>query len=582
MVMVASYGDRLYEVSKDWSTDCSRTIRAASLMQEKLAITEEVSDVTGDAIDDVIDSLRQTNVLEEHPLESYCRSIEKDFANHSKLSILFEKVKEVTKLDNVTRRPPYSRVLLKSPESLGSLLIDKLDIPELARFFAGRSFILFLVNTSSDDSASRMVIFVKTCVAMARKERFADTIQRIFEKTINDTIPEISVPDRVEKYNSKNGALFWVPKMMRVFYGYIAGDPILKKEVDSLAAVMFPEARKEDLDFSNNPLLESFLKKTEISPIPLSEFVKELRAERENDLFSHLTYMVMVASYGDRLYEVSKDWSTDCSRTIRAAFLMQEKLAITEEVSDVMEDAIAAVIVSLRQTNVSEEHPLESYCRSIKKDFANHSKLSILFEKVKEVTKLDSVTRRPPYSRVLLKSPESSRELLIDTLDIPEFAKLFAVMSFKKLLDNSDFSPLRMGIFVKTCVAMAKKERFADSIQRIFEKTLIDTVPEIGVPDRAEKFNSFLKDGFLFWVPKMMRVFYGYIAGDPILKKEFDSLAAELADMKDQLRDVMFYFEAQRTIANSSEREEIAEGTIVISESPASTSKPKQRRSKKR
>lgn len=52
--------------------------------------------------------------------------------------------------------------------------------------------------------------------------------------------------------------------------------------------------------------------------------------------------------------------------------------------------------------------------------------------------------------------------------------------------------------------------------------------------------------------------------------------------MKDQLRDVMFYFEAQRTIAQSSEREEISEGTIVISESPASTSKPKHRRSKKR
>ncbi|XKL64318.1 hypothetical protein PGB90_004404 [Kerria lacca] len=55
----------------------------------------------------------------------------------------------------------------------------------------------------------------------------------------------------------------------------------------------------------------------------------------------------------------------------------------------------------------------------------------------------------------------------------------------------------------------------------------------------------------------------------------------ELTELKEQLRDVMFYFEAQKKIAESSDREEIAEGTIVIAESPASTSKSK-RRSKKR
>lgn len=58
----------------------------------------------------------------------------------------------------------------------------------------------------------------------------------------------------------------------------------------------------------------------------------------------------------------------------------------------------------------------------------------------------------------------------------------------------------------------------------------------------------------------------------------------ELTELREQLRDVMFYFEAQKKISESAEREEIAEGTIVISESPASasTSKTKQRRSKKR
>ncbi|KAK7605263.1 hypothetical protein V9T40_007121 [Parthenolecanium corni] len=360
--MVASYGDRLYKVSEDWSTDCSRTIRAASLMQEKLAIYEETSQVADDAID--------------------AKHYEKDFAKHSNLSVLFEKVKEVTKLDNVTRRLPYSRVLLKSEESLRLLLIDKLDIPELAKLFASiygdrlydvypdlsaecsmkikaaflveatlattveadkvientiatvsndfgnatdvkehpaelfcsriekafaansnlsasfekakkkaanlknassrsayspallKSFESILIQmfhsldfpeyaniwarssfrellTAQNISLTRVIIFARSCHAVARKEQFADSMQKIYEKTMGDAVQAFTLLKEIDRPEIIFGdsEYLWEQKM-KIFYGYVANDVILKKEVDSMAASMFPSASEEDLDFA--------------------------------------------------------------------------------------------------------------------------------------------------------------------------------------------------------------------------------------------------------------------------------------------------------------------------------------------
>ncbi|KAK7595150.1 hypothetical protein V9T40_001583 [Parthenolecanium corni] len=514
--MVASYGDCLYEVSENWSADCSRTITAAFLMQEKLAISEEVSKVTKDAIKAVKDTLRKTNVSEEHPLESYCRSIEKDFAKNSNLSVLFEKVKKVSKLDNVTRRLPYSRVLLKSELSLQLLLIDKLDIPELAKLFAGMSFKKFLDN--SDHSPSRMVIFVKTCVAVAKKEKFADSIQRIFEKTINDTIPEIGVPDRVEQFNSfsKDGVLFWVPKMMRVFYGYIAGDPILKKEVDSLAAVI--------------ELLNGLKNEAKFPPIPLSELVEELRREPEDFILSfHVLFIMIVASYGDRLYDVSPDLSAECSMTIKAAFLVEATLATTVEANEVILDTINAVIIDLRNATDLKEHPSELFCSRIEKTFAANSNLSASFEKAKKkAANLKNASSPPAYSPVLLKSSDSILIQMNHSLDFPEYANIFARKSFRDLLTDRNTAPMRLIILAKSCQAVARREQFADSMQKIYEKTMGDTVQArtlLKGIDRSE---------IIFWVPeslwtqKIMKIFYGYVANDAILKKELDSMAASM------------------------------------------------------
>lgn len=59
----------------------------------------------------------------------------------------------------------------------------------------------------------------------------------------------------------------------------------------------------------------------------------------------------------------------------------------------------------------------------------------------------------------------------------------------------------------------------------------------------------------------------------------------ETTDLKEQIRDLMFYFEAQKQIANSADREEIASGRIVVgpgSTSPKSTTpKSKTKKDKK-
>lgn len=282
------------------------------------------------------------------------------------------------------------------------------------------------------------------------------------------------------------------------------------------------------LVISNGLWLRNFQLKSQISPIPLSELIEELHHESLSFLYFHVTFMVLAASYGDRLYEVSKDLSAECSRTFRASYFMLEKLAISEEMRAIMDSAISDVQERVRNTEELEEHPLEVYCRKAEKEYAANSNLSALFEKAKKMAaNFENVSRRPPYSRVLIKSNEALELLAIDRLVVAEFARLAAHFSFIGYLHIWDRIPSRMNIFVNTCLAVAKKEIFTDSIQSLYERTLNDTVPEITVNDRFQKFSS-MKDDVLFWVPKMMKVFYSYIVKDPIMKKEVDSVAATI------------------------------------------------------
>ncbi|KAK7595145.1 hypothetical protein V9T40_001578 [Parthenolecanium corni] len=367
-------GCNVSEVSKDWSTDCSRTIKATFLMQKKLAIAREVTEVMGKAINAVVVSLRQTNVSEEHPLESVCRSIEKEFAKDSNLSVLFEKVKEVT-----------------------------------------------------------------------------------------------------------------------------------------------------------NGLLKVVENKDEFPPIPLSELVEELRREPENSRRIHLEFIMDVASYGDRLYNVYPDLSVECSKTIKAAALLEATLAITVEASEVIEDTFTAVVHDLKNATDLKEHPLEVYCSRIEKAFAANSNLSASFEKAKKkAANLKSASRHPPYSRVILKSDLLLINQLIDSLAVPEFSNVVAFDSFTSLLKGKETLPMRAFIFAKSCQAVARKDQFADSMQNIYENTMRDFTPEITANDRLMKLLESLDKGVMWWVPKMLKIFYGYVANDAFLRKEVDSMAASM------------------------------------------------------
>lgn len=135
-------------------------------------------------------------------------------------------------------------------------MVEKLDVPEFARVMA---VLIFLQVAAGDRKRIPVLstVLAKSCQAEAKKEKFAESMQSIFEKTIDDVLPEIMVPDRVEKYKSSRGdykpnetpPYWWVPSMSRIMYGYVAKDPILKKEVDNTAPTV-GTFRGEAYDFS--------------------------------------------------------------------------------------------------------------------------------------------------------------------------------------------------------------------------------------------------------------------------------------------------------------------------------------------
>ncbi|XP_008548344.1 BRCA1-associated protein [Microplitis demolitor] len=57
---------------------------------------------------------------------------------------------------------------------------------------------------------------------------------------------------------------------------------------------------------------------------------------------------------------------------------------------------------------------------------------------------------------------------------------------------------------------------------------------------------------------------------------------SEIKDMKEQIRDLMFFFEAQKKIESSTDRDNIAGGTIIIPEASTTTNKPSRSRKQNR
>lgn len=67
------------------------------------------------------------------------------------------------------------------------------------------------------------------------------------------------------------------------------------------------------------------------------------------------------------------------------------------------------------------------------------------------------------------------------------------------------------------------------------------------------------------------------------LEAKYKEKEQEIVDLKEQVRDLMFYMEAQNTIANSTMKDEIVDGTVLVEESPgtSATGKNKRRNKKK-
>lgn len=268
---------------------------------------------------------------------------------------------------------------------------------------------------------------------------------------------------------------------------------------------------------------------TEIQPVWLSSVLSAFRRTAHEIVDLHLIFMIWVASYGDRLYNLHVNVSEQCWRTARANSLMVEKLAIGSEALNVMYEAVSSTTRDLKNRRELNEHPLEPVCRQIEKGYAENSNLSSSFEEARKDAAYFTSASRPPYFHKLI-SKEDMMLKIVEKSDIPEVSKLLAILSFRNVLNGerrliSD----RSTVFARSCVAVAKIERFTDLMQRMFEETINDVRPEIMVNDRVEKYRSSVEyqknDVPSWWISRMMKIFYSYIRRDPILWKKVDDMA---------------------------------------------------------
>lgn len=280
------------------------------------------------------------------------------------------------------------------------------------------------------------------------------------------------------------------------------------------------------LVLSSSNLPRSLNNNVKNSPIQVSELVNELRREGSDIKNFHYLLMIMVHSYGGRLYDVSKNVSIECSRTIRATMLTLENLAVCEVANAALGMEYKAAVRDERNAKQLDEHPLELFCSRIEKSLSGNPTLSATFEKAKKEAATFNFISRPPYARMLLTSADSVVFKFIELLGIPEFARLMALGTFADQTDVKEKYSWRIHYFAKCCQAVAKSQQFAGSIQSLYGKVIDETIQEISVDDRVERFFAAIDKRGVYWVPKMMKTFYGHIASDANLKKELESMAA--------------------------------------------------------
>lgn len=248
MMMTASYAGRFYDLSANLSVECSKTIRASWLTVENLAVCQEANAVVQMETSAAAREVKNAKQLKEHPLELYCRRSEKTFAENPKLKVVFEKAKgEAAKFD-FTARPPYSRMFLRDPQRLAEKLWELLTVSEFARVNVVG---LFARQTDATVALAPCThYFVKSCQAVAKSQLFADSIQSLYEKALNETMIQIFANDTVKLSAAHRGEVIYLPILVKKLYNSFASDANLKKEFENTVAVFGKDASKEDLDFS--------------------------------------------------------------------------------------------------------------------------------------------------------------------------------------------------------------------------------------------------------------------------------------------------------------------------------------------
>ncbi|KAK7579788.1 hypothetical protein V9T40_000417 [Parthenolecanium corni] len=248
MFTITGYGDSLYDSTKDVSADCALTARATLRMLEQLKICEEAYLVVISSIVASSSDIQNAKLL-EHPLELFCRRVTNSFRQKSYLQASFEVAKQAVKNSSTGGRPPYSDNLINSLEELGQVLVNHSFIPELTKSMAIEAF----RNQANKTKAysNRYHLFAKSVFTVAKKDEFTQPMQNLYDKTLEEILPQITSNMTGKPFVLADGKTFWFfPKMIRMIFDSIAQNPNLLQELKSTAAVIGKDYEKSDLDFS--------------------------------------------------------------------------------------------------------------------------------------------------------------------------------------------------------------------------------------------------------------------------------------------------------------------------------------------
>lgn len=258
--MFTSWGcdERLYNLTVEVPLECLHTIRAATIMKMQLAIGKEVDNLQKEAeisaaanISALADTKNGTRL--RHPLEFVCPIFEKLTNEKSHLKAAFERAK-IAVQNNTTndtkRQPPLSQKIFNNSSDLACFMLEKFRMPKFTRLITSESFHLQLNESMA--FSRRMHLFVTSAVSVARKEKFADPMQSIYDKVLNEMVLQISPKFKWKEMLriEKKKRWWWLTQMAQTFYSCVQKDQVLKEELENTASTVFKNSTEDDLDFS--------------------------------------------------------------------------------------------------------------------------------------------------------------------------------------------------------------------------------------------------------------------------------------------------------------------------------------------